>query len=194
MLTLHQPDESALAALVARDHDAPLSYTAGLLERVDSERGWFVDRHRAVVGYGAPDFELAKEALRQWTQFRMPWTVPAHPLATITVGATAGYSARAAGLWWSYCCQILETIEDTHDGQQRFGFVYGTVRGHAERGEERFLVTHDPATDEVTYQLFAMSRPGRWFTWCGVPIGRRTQAKFRRGSTAAMQAFVAAAR
>lgn len=190
MLTLHQPDETALAALVARDHDAPLSYTAGLLQLVDSERWWFVDRHSEVVGHGTADFELAKEALRQWTQFRMPWTVPALPVATLAVGSTAGYSARAVGVWWSYCCQILSTIDEPN----QFGFVYGTVRGHAERGEERFLVAHDAATDEVTYQLFAMSRPGRWFTWCGLPVGRLTQAKFRRGSSEAVRAFIAAGR
>ena len=133
MLTLHKPDESALAALVSRHHDAPLSYPAGLLQRVGSERGWFVDRHCEVVEHGTADFELAKEALRQWTQFRMPWTVPALPLATLAVASTAGYSARAVGLWWSYCCQILETIDEP----DQFGFVYGTVRGHAERTRHR---------------------------------------------------------
>ena len=192
MLTLRRPDEAALAALVTRSHTAPLSYPAGLLERVNSERRWFVDRHQEVIGHGPGDFDRAKHALRQWTQFAQAWTEPARPLADIAVGVTAGYTAKAVGLWWSYCCHILEVIDNSDEREERFGFVYGTVSGHAERGEERFLVTHDLATGDVTYQLFAMSRPGRWFTWCGVPIGRLTQAKFRRDSSAAMQAFVAA--
>lgn len=191
MLTLHRPDETALAALVVRSREHPLSYPAGLLDRVESEHYWFVDRHREIIGHGAADFERAKGALGQWTQFNQPWTAPARPLADIDVDVTAGYTAKAVGLWWSYCCHILQVIDDADESEQRFGFVYGTVRGHAERGEERFLVTHDLTTGDVTYQLFAMSRPGRWFTWCGLPIGRLTQAKFRRGSSAAMRAFIA---
>ena len=61
----------------------------------------------------------------------MPWTVPALPLTTLAVDSTAGHSARAVGLWWSYCCQILETIDEPDR------FVYGTVRGHAERTRHR---------------------------------------------------------
>lgn len=190
MLTLHRPSPASLTAMVERHRDVPLSYRAGLLGRVDDERGWFVDRHREVVGHGRVDFEGACEALRQWAKFRQPWTLPALPLATIRTGETVGYSAQVLGVWWSYCCRILATIDNSDaNGTHRFGLDYGTLRGHAERGEERFLVTMTP-DGEVTFELFAMSRPGRWFTWCGLPLARMAQAKFRPGAAAAVRNFV----
>ncbi|MGB8861687.1 MAG: DUF1990 domain-containing protein [Ilumatobacteraceae bacterium] len=190
MLTLHRPSPTALAEMVERHRETPLSYRPGLLARVGSERRWFVDRHREVVGHGPADFEAACDALRTWAKFRQPWTMPALPLASIRTGETVGYSARVLGVWWSYCCRIVTTIDETtSDGQQRFGLDYGTVRGHAERGEERFLVTLD-ADGAVTFELFAMSRPGRWFTWCGLPLARMAQAKFRPGAATAVRDVV----
>ena len=53
------------------------------------------------------------------------------------------------------------------------------------------MVGYDPTTDDVIFSLFAMSRPGRWFTWIGLPLARRAQAKFRPGSAAAVRGFVA---
>ena len=195
MLTLHRPSDAALAAMVDQARSTPLSYRAGLLHRVANERNWFVDRHREVVGHGTDDFDAACESLRQWAKFRQPWTRPALPLAAIRVGETVGYSARVLGAWWSYCCRIVDVIDlPGPDGDRQFGLDYGTIRGHAERGEERFLVTLDRETGDVSFELFAMSRPGRWFTWCGLPIARLAQAKFRPGAAAAVRAFVAARR
>ena len=78
------------------------------------------------------------------------------------------------------------------DEPTRFGFVYGTIEGHAGRGEELFLVglSHD---DTVTYSLFAMSRPGRWFSWPGMPIARHAQGRFRPTSADALRRAVTAA-
>lgn len=194
MLTLHRPTESALAALVAADRSQPLSYREGLLNRVGQERGWFVDRHRESVGNGATEFEAACEALRQWSQFRRPWAIAAQPPAPIRVGETVGYSARALGLWWSYTCRIVDTFDSTSDAASSFGFDYGTTRGHAERGEERMLVTLNRGSGEVAFELFAMSRPGRWFMWFGLPFGRRMQNRFRDGAAATLREFIAQAR
>ncbi len=197
MLTLQRPSPADLAAMVERHRSRPLSCPPGLLQREGVARHWFVDRHREVVGHGAADFAAACDALRAWAKFRQSWTVPALPLAPIRVGETVGYGARALGVWWSYCCRILAVIDDTvehAEGSERhFGFDYGTLRGHAERGEERFLVTL-AADGTVTFELFAMSRPGRWFTWCGLPLARRAQARFRPGAAAAVRQFVAAQR
>ena len=191
MITLRRPTEAALAALVEANRSKPLSYCEGLLKRVSTERGWFVDRHRETVGHGVAEFAAACEALRQWQQFNRPWAIAAQPSAPLRVGETVGYSARALGLWWSYTCRIIETIERTDDKTWEFGFDYGTIRGHAECGEERMLVTLDRASGQVWFELFAMSRPGRWFMWCGLPFGRRMQARFRHGAAATFREFIA---
>jgi uncharacterized protein (UPF0548 family) len=191
MLTISQPSADRLAALVERARSKDMSYQPGLLQRVDAERSWFVDRYSEVVGHGAADFGAACDALRAWAKFRQPWTVPALPLAPIERGATVGYAAKVLGVWWSYCCRIVAVIDERGaDGSASFGLDYGTVRGHAERGEERFLVTLDGDGGEVRFSLFAMSRPGTWYTWLGLPIARRAQAKFRPGAAAAVRRWV----
>lgn len=83
MITLRRPTEAALAALVEADRSKPLSYREGLLHRVATERGWFVDRHRKTVGHGVAEFDAACEALRQWEQFRRRWAIAAQPPAPI---------------------------------------------------------------------------------------------------------------
>lgn len=56
------------------------------------------------------------------------------------------------------------------------GFAYGTLPGHPERGEERFELRLLPS-GEVTFRIIAFSRPGRWFTRLGGPIGRWVQRR-----------------
>ena len=195
MLWLTEPTPDDIERLAHRLEALPLSYEAGLLERVDEEgrlpldpRGWFVDRFEATIGHGDGDFSAACDALRRWEQFDRGWLVLADDPVPLEVGAVVAYAARVLGTWWGYGCRILQVIDEP----TRFGFVYGTIDGHAECGEERFLVRLD--TDgTVTYSLFAMSRPGRWFSWPGMPIARQAQGRFRPTSADAMRRAVAAA-
>ena len=78
------------------------------------------------------------------------------------------------------------------DGRTTFGFAYGTLPAHPERGEERFLVEWNRADDSVWYDLLAFSRPGHWLARLGYPYARYEQARFRRLSGLAMQAAVRA--
>jgi uncharacterized protein (UPF0548 family) len=71
-----------------------------------------------------------------------------------------------------------------------YGFAYGTLPDHPERGEERFLVEWNEADDSVWYDLMAISRPGHWLARAGYPYARYEQAKFRRLSGLAMQEAV----
>jgi uncharacterized protein (UPF0548 family) len=195
MMWLTKPTPDDIERLAHRLDLLPLSYEAGLLERVDDERklprdlrGWFVDRFEAEIGHGDHDFAAARDALRRWQQFERGWLVLADDPVPIQEGAVVAYAAQVLGTWWGYGCRILRVIDEP----TRFGFVYGTIQGHAERGEELFLVQHNP-DDTVTYSLFAMSRPGRWFSWPGMPIARHAQGRFRPTSADAMRRAVAAA-
>ncbi len=42
-------------------------------------------------------------------------------------------------------CRVVYVVDEP----DRRGFAYGTLPGHAESGEELFLVRYDPATEEV---------------------------------------------
>lgn len=59
------------------------------------------------------------------------------------------------------------------------GFAYGTLPGHPECGEERFTLTLEPS-GEVAFDIAAFSKPGRWFTRVGAPLGRAVQAWMTR--------------
>jgi uncharacterized protein (UPF0548 family) len=196
MMWLTTPTPDDIERLAHQLGSLPISYEAGLLDRVDDERelprhlnGWFVDRFEAEIGRGDDDFAAARDALRNWQQFDRDWLVLTDDPVPIEQGAVVAYAARVLGTWWGYGCRILRVIDEP----TRFGFVYGTIEGHAERGEEVFLVErrNDGA---VIYSLFAMSRPGRWFSWPGIPIARRTQGRFRPTSAAAMRRAVEATR
>lgn len=50
------------------------------------------------------------------------------------------------------------------------GFGYGTLPGHPESGEERFVVRRDPATDSVFAEVSAFSRPATWWSRAGGPV------------------------
>jgi uncharacterized protein (UPF0548 family) len=65
------------------------------------------------------------------------------------------------------------------------GFAYGTLPGHAARGEERFSIEWH-SDDTVWYDLLAFSRPGHWLIWLGYPCVRRLQRRFALASLAAM--------
>lgn len=50
------------------------------------------------------------------------------------------------------------------------GFGYGTLPGHPESGEERFVVRHDPATSAVFAEVSSFSRPATWWSEAGRPV------------------------
>jgi uncharacterized protein (UPF0548 family) len=52
-------------------------------------------------------------------------------------------------------CRVVYVVDEP----RRKGFAYGTLRGHPERGEERFMVVWDPATDEVRLEVCSVSLP-----------------------------------
>jgi uncharacterized protein (UPF0548 family) len=50
------------------------------------------------------------------------------------------------------------------DDENRRGFAYGTLPGHAERGEELFAVRYDPADEAVYAEVTAFSRHATWWS------------------------------
>lgn len=68
-------------------------------------------------------------------------------------------------------CRVVEVIAEP----DRRGFAYGTLPGHPESGEERFMLTRDPSTGRVRADIVAFSRPGTWLTRLIGPAGRVLQ-------------------
>jgi uncharacterized protein (UPF0548 family) len=76
-------------------------------------------------------------------------------------------------------------VVDEGGPAKQFGFAYGTLPGHEEIGEERFLVRLDAADQSVWYDIFAFSRPGKWARFAQ-PLARILQRRFVRESKIAM--------
>src|SRR5262249_16358600 len=98
--------------------------------------------------------------------------------------------ARVFGVWWVNACRIVYVL-DEEEPVRRFGFAYGTLPAHIERGEERFSVEWRD-DDPVWYGPGAVSRPRYGAVRLGSPIARTLQRRFVRESKLAMQRAVAA--
>jgi uncharacterized protein (UPF0548 family) len=185
MFLLHRPSQLEIDRFIERSASAPLSYAPTGLVRV-ANPGGNVDECIAVIGRGEAAFERARDALAAWKQFEMPW-VELHPRdASLESGTNVAVLVRHLGFWSLNGARIVYGA-GSRDHGHRFGFAYGTLTSHAERGEELFQVSYDPASEDVTYQLRAVSWPRAPLARVGYPITRYLQAKFRRDSTTAMR-------
>jgi uncharacterized protein (UPF0548 family) len=87
--------------------------------------------------------------------------------------------------------RIVYVIEDQEDGKiRKFGFGYGTLPTHVERGEERFLIEWNLESDEVFYDILAFSLPQTWFVKMSYPVARYFQRLFSETSAEMMQQWV----
>jgi uncharacterized protein (UPF0548 family) len=104
---------------------------------------------------------------------------------SIQTGEVVAVIAHVAGIWWLNACRIVYVI-DEQAPTRRFGFAYGTLPGHVESGEERFLLEWDQDEGSVWYDILAFSRPNHFLAKIGYPFVRRMQKRFARESAAAM--------
>jgi uncharacterized protein (UPF0548 family) len=192
MFSLRKPSEAAARRFISSQEDLTFSYeNVGALREGAAPRGYAVDRYRIKLGEGPEAYARAVEALRAWRQFDLGWTWLLPPHAPIEVGTTVGVLARHYGFWSLNTARIAYIVEESGE-VERFGFGYGTLPGHAERGEERFGVEWNRRLDgSVYYDVFAFSRPKHPLAWPGYPFARLLQKRFRRDSTRAMVEAVA---
>jgi uncharacterized protein (UPF0548 family) len=140
------------------------------------------DHNRVELGRGAEVWERAKAAVRSWKMFEHSLTQIFWPDTPIVAGNSVGMLAHHLGFHSLSACRIVYVIDEP----TRFGFAYGTLMAHAESVEERFIVEWDPATDIVTYDLYAFSRPRAPLAKLGAPYARGLQREFVKLSKAAM--------
>jgi uncharacterized protein (UPF0548 family) len=117
--------------------------------------------------------------------FHMPNVWLCWPNASIEPGTLVAILIRHFGFWSLNFSKIVYLV-DEDAAVRRYGFAYGTLAEHAERGEERFTVEWDRASDVVAYDILSFSKPGHLLTRLGYPAARRLQLRFVRNSLAAM--------
>jgi uncharacterized protein (UPF0548 family) len=185
MSALRKPSEQAIATFLARQEKALFSYPEVGATRGAAPAGYDADHNRVELGEGAAVFEAACAALRRWEMFPRPWTEVLPADAPIQVGQTVVVLARMFGLWWLNAARVVYVLDEAGP-PRRFGFAYGTLADHAERGEERFRVEWH-SDGRVWYDLFAFSRPRHPLARLAYPLARRLQRRFQAESKAAMR-------
>jgi uncharacterized protein (UPF0548 family) len=187
MFLVRRPSDEKIRALLASSADLPLNYPEVGATAGTPPGGYTVDHHRCAIGQGEAAFGRAAGALRGWRMYPAEWIRICWTDTPIEPGALVGTLVRVLGVWTLNACRILRVIEETEGSVQRFGFVWGTVRGHAEAGEERFLVEWDRDSSVVEYEILAFSRAEHPFAKLGHPLLRRLQGRFFADSRRLMQ-------
>jgi len=189
--SLFEPSKKAIRELLESQTESGFTYSQVECTRSEhavnkTVEGFVKDHNRVLLGHGEECFERAKLAIGAWEMFNLGWVRIAEPSAPIEVGTQSCVIAKSFGLWSTHCCRIVYTIDDVSSQLHQFGFAYGTLPAHAERGEERFLVQWNKADDSVWYDLLAFSSPNSLLAKIGYPVVRRLQKRFAQDSKLAM--------
>ena len=145
-------------------------------------RRYDVDLREFPLGKGRDVFERARASLLAWRHFEVPW-LTFHCTGPVSQGQAVASVLAIAGVWFVNPCRVVYTELDRAD---RVAYGYGTLRGHAESGEERFEVSFDPVSEGVVYRLSAFSRPALLATTVAYPFARRIQKRFAVASARAL--------
>lgn len=185
MLLLRKPSIDSIRQFLDDQRSLDFSCSAVRATVTNPPAGYVVDHNRINLGSGEQVFRAAKAALERWEQFHLGWVEAWSPKTPIQSGEVVAVVAHAAGLWWLNACRIVYVVDDQAPNR-RFGFAYGTLPGHVESGEERFLIEWDENEGSVWYDILAFSRPNHFLAKIGYPFVRRMQKRFARESAAAM--------
>jgi uncharacterized protein (UPF0548 family) len=109
----------------------------------------------------------------------MTWRV--HERAGLRVAASSPYVGEGVVLMMRLGvgaislripCRVVYVVDEP----DRVGFAYGTLPGHPEEGEERFVLER-VAEDRVTFTISAFSKPATRLSRAGGPVSHWVQAK-----------------
>jgi|HubBroStandDraft_2_1064218.scaffolds.fasta_scaffold647100_1 uncharacterized protein (UPF0548 family) len=188
MLCWSKPSEDAINAFISAQREENFSYPEVGSFPQRSPAGYTVDHNRIKLGQGADTFERAKCAVRQWKMFEMPWIHLCWPDTSIEPGSTVAVLVSHFGFWSMNACRTVYLV-DENGSTGRYGFAYGTLPDHAEKGEERFTVEFNRDGNTVWYDIYAFSRPHR-LALLAYPLSRGLQKRFARDSLEAMRRVV----
>ncbi|MDL9947148.1 DUF1990 domain-containing protein [Gordonia sp. ABSL11-1] len=122
------------------------------------------------LGTGGPCFDRARESVLTWRVQLGAGVGVSSSDPRVVDGAVAVVTIGIGRLGLRAPVRVVEVFDDG----RRAGFSYGTLPGHPECGEERFLVGQDH-DGTVTFTVTAFSRPHTLLARAGGPIGRVAQ-------------------
>ena len=177
-------DAERLTEIALAARSLPYSYAEIGATRGPLPTGYRVDRCSIELGQSLVEFNRAADGLRRWQAHRRAGVRVAPDDVEVEAGATVAVAVRLALFTAVAPCRIVYVVDEA----DRFGFAYGTLAGHPERGEESFVVTR--STDRVTFDIVAFSRPASALARFGAPVARAVQTTVTRRYLAGLKSYV----
>ena len=192
-----KPTDDVIRGYLNQCQDIDFNYayvgcTSDLIDRGNAPPGFRLDRYSIVLGEGEDIFDLGSQAICKWEMFN-------HAMATlkwhdtpIQSGNMVAVLFKVLSQWTANPARIVYTLNAEREGgkYRQFGFAYGTVPGHIEKGEECFQVDWDQESDIVRFRITVISRPGSILSLLGKPIVNFQQKRFRKLAGQAMVSAV----
>lgn len=185
MFFLTKPSDESIQQFIAAQRNLHFSDPNPTVDSMEERSGYTVDHNRIELGKGEDVFARAVSAIKRWEMFRIGWLELLWPEAPVEEGTTVAVLVQHLGFWSLNACKIVRVIDEV-EPVRRYGFVYGTLPDHAERGRERFSVEWRRDSDKVFYDILASSRPNKLLAKLGYPFTRALQKRFSRDSMRAM--------
>lgn len=159
-LRLGRPSAAQLDRLLEQARGSSLTYdhVGSTLSPIDERRP--LHQQHLVLGHGPEAFDSAKLGLRRWTcHGGIRATV--HPGdAVVEVGSTLLVVLPVGPVRIVVPDRVVAVVDEP----DRFGFAYGTLDGHQERGEESFvaqLLDDGTVRGTITVDAVAATLPAR---------------------------------
>ncbi len=183
-IRLRRPSAAQLEELLERCRDDTLTYTpVGIslddgVQTVLHRRAWELNLRTEDC------YERGSAALQGWAVHRGSGlsVVADGPVA---VGTNVAMTAPLPIGFADVTCRVVEVIDEP----DRFGFAYGTLSVHPERGEESFMLRRE-LDGAVTFVVAAASQPSHPLARLAPPIANRLQDIACRRYLAAMRQAV----
>lgn len=190
MILFRRPSTQRINEYLEGSRALSFSYTeVGATNRKIPE-GYVVDHNRVLLGRGEAVFERAIDVVRRMEMFPS-WAELYCSEPTLQAGSNIAVLARHLGFWSLNPCRIVYLLDHHERGIDRFGFAYGTLPDHLERGEERFVIERHRDDGFVWFDLLAFSRPAHLLTKLGYPVTRLYQMRFARDCLGAISTNLA---
>jgi uncharacterized protein (UPF0548 family) len=140
----------------------PLTYTEVGATAGELPAGYQHVQKSAVIGRGRARFEQAAAQGMRWGMLRGAGVRVEATTEVAEVGSEVIVHLGPVGA----PCRVVYVVDEP----DRRGFAYGTLPGHAESGEELFVVSYDPTTDQVSAEVRAFSRHATWWSRLASPV------------------------
>ena len=184
---LRQATSADLAILLERCRSDALTYEPAGCSLGSMTPSGLKRRHWTTTLSGPEAFERAAGAIRSWKVHKGAGLAIAAD-GPIAVGTNVAFGAPLPLGFIDGTCRIIAVVDEP----DRFGFAYGTLSVHPERGEEAFLVVRG-ADGHVRFDIEGVSRPAQPIARLLPPVANRLQDTAVRHYLFAMERAVAIA-